>query len=110
MSQTTEFRGVATTVHTHDRAVGLEIVGVYHNTRVAVASPLLPDERGLTKRITLNTGGWRTRTTKDRMNQFSAQFCGNAFRVYQDKGVWFVLVRGNEAPYIFNENTITFDI
>jgi hypothetical protein len=110
MSQTTEFRGVATTVHTHKRAEGQEIVGVYHNTRVAIASPLLPDERGFTHRVTLNTGGWKSNTTKTRMNQFSAQFCGNAYRVYQDKGDWFVLVRGNEAPYVFEGDTISFDI
>lgn len=110
MSQTTAFRGVATTIHTVSHAVGVEVVGVYHNTRVARVSPLLPDERGLTQRVTLNTGGWRSNTTKLRMNQFSAQFCGNAFRVYQDKGDWFVLVRGNEAPYVFEGNTITFDI
>lgn len=97
MSQTTEFRGVATNVLID----GGCIVGLYHNTRVA------KKDGG---RITLNTGGWRTNTTKARMNQFSAQFCGNAFRVYQDKGDWFVLVRGNEAPYVFEGNTISFDI
>lgn len=101
MSQVNEFRGVATTIQTH----GSEIVGLYHGTRVAK----LANDHGL-KRVTLNTGGWRTNTTKARMNQFSAQFCGNAFRVYQDKGDWFVLVRGNEAPYVFEGNTITFDI
>ena len=33
---------------------------------------------------TLNSGGWKTSTTKDRINKFSP------FRVYVEKGKWFV--------------------
>lgn len=36
--------------------------------------------------ITLRTGGWYTATTKHRMNQY-----GRGVRVYQLKGMWFVV-------------------
>ena len=41
------------------------------------------------KKVILRTGGWMTKTTKDRMNQASAQF-GLGFSVTQRKGVWYV--------------------
>jgi hypothetical protein len=36
---------------------------------------------------TLNSGGWRTSTTKERLNTYSPA------RIYQDKGEWFLSVR-----------------
>jgi len=39
--------------------------------------------------ITLDSGGWRTVTTKARMNQAATQF-GLGYQVYQLKGVWYV--------------------
>jgi len=39
--------------------------------------------------IILNTGGWKTATTKRRMNQAAEQF-GLDFRVYQKDFDWFV--------------------
>lgn len=39
--------------------------------------------------ITLDSGGWRTATTKTRMNQTSNQF-ELGFRVYQNRREWFV--------------------
>ena len=39
--------------------------------------------------IWLDSGGWRTSTTKTRMNQASSQF-DLGFRVYQHGGAWFV--------------------
>lgn len=39
--------------------------------------------------IVLNTGGWKSMTTKLRMNQTSNQF-NLGFRVSQSKGVWYV--------------------
>lgn len=44
-------------------------------------------------RIALNTGGWRTRSSKVRMNQASQEF-GLGFRVYQKQGAWFVKCDG----------------
>ena len=40
-------------------------------------------------RVRLNSGGWKTVSTKTRMNQAANQF-GLPFRVYQSKGDWFV--------------------
>ena len=41
--------------------------------------------------VTLNSGGWKTTTTKKRINQAFDEFFGAGnFRVYQDKGVWYV--------------------
>lgn len=42
------------------------------------------------KRIVLNSGGWRTQTTKTRMNQASAQF-ELGYHVRQENGEWYVL-------------------
>jgi hypothetical protein len=41
---------------------------------------------------TLNTGGWHTSTTKDRMNKYSP------VRVYQKKGEWY-LNNDENTPY-----------
>ena len=53
--------------------VGIEL---YHTTILKFCS----DDS-----IILNSGGWKTVTTKDRMNRYS-----NNFRVYQEKFVWYV--------------------
>tara|TARA_R110002020_G_scaffold457975_1_gene675086 strand:- start:185 stop:517 length:333 start_codon:yes stop_codon:yes gene_type:complete len=42
-----------------------------------------------TSKITLDHGGWRTLTTKTRMNQTSNEY-GLGFRVYQKDFNWFV--------------------
>lgn len=41
------------------------------------------------QRIVLNSGGFRSSTTKTRMNQASNQF-GLGYRVFATKGEWFV--------------------
>jgi hypothetical protein len=43
---------------------------------------------------TLNSGGWQTVTTKDRINQYSP------VRVYQRKFEWFVKLNDKEYPFI----------
>jgi hypothetical protein len=43
---------------------------------------------------TLNSGGWQTLTTKDRINQYSPR------RVYQRNFEWFVDINGKEHPFI----------
>jgi hypothetical protein len=49
--------------------------------------------------IRLNSGGWRTATTKLRMNQTANQF-GLGFSVYQHKFEWFVCFGGMRLEYI----------
>lgn len=43
---------------------------------------------------TLQTGGWQTVTTKDRINQYSP------VKVYQRKYEWFVKLNGKEYPFM----------
>lgn len=43
---------------------------------------------------TLQTGGWQTVTTKDRINQYSP------VRVYQRNYEWFVKINGKEYPFM----------
>ncbi len=51
------------------------------------------------KAVTLRSGGWRTATTKRRMNQASQQF-GLGFTVYQKDFGWFVdLWNGETADF-----------
>lgn len=52
----------------------------YHNTDVVTYNA---------EKITLRTGGWKTVTTKLRMNQASRQF-DLGYGVSQRKGVWYV--------------------
>ena len=50
------------------------------------------------KIIVLDTGGWKTNTTKKRMNQASEQY-NIGFEVYQKAKKWFVKYQGDEFPY-----------
>jgi hypothetical protein len=43
---------------------------------------------------TLNSGGWQTSTTKDRINHYSPR------RIYQRKFEWFVEINGKEYPFM----------
>jgi hypothetical protein len=65
----------------------------YHSTDVA--------SRHDDGRIVLRTGGWRTVTTKKRMNQALEVF-GSPYRVYQRKGEWFVSTGTENMQYSFD--------
>lgn len=76
----------------------------YHETDVVTVSK--------TGRITLNTGGWFTNTTKLRMNQ-AAYVYNLGYRVYQEKRKWYVRLAGwSEQParadMPFKGNVATF--
>lgn len=77
MAQTQKVGKTATTISTG--ADGVTRV-TYHSTDVVSF-----DEHF----ILLDTGGWRTYTTKIRMNQAANQF-GLDFRIYQSKGDWYL--------------------
>lgn len=96
MTNLYKFQGVETTTAT-DRDGAL--VGYYRGTPVARIHGSV---------VTLNTGGWFSRTTKVRMNQFSNHFANGSYGVYQRKGQWFVDVNGKTLQ--FNGNTLTFDL
>ena len=76
---------------------GLETFVRYHNTDVVQFDSLY---------ITLNTGGWKTATTKLRMNQASNQF-NLGFSVYQKDFQWFVVIPQGETLE-FTGQRITF--
>lgn len=85
MAQTQRVQGVATTVSND---------GLYTRVRYHVTDVVLFNEH----RIVLNSGGYRTNTTKTRMNQASNQF-GLGYRVYQKRGEWFISYKGETLEY-----------
>lgn len=95
MAQTQFFRGVQTSTFMDNG----ELIGLYRGTPVA---------RMKDNTITLNTGGWRSFTTKTRMNQFSNNFVKGSFCVYQKDYSWFVKLGNEVLP--FNGQTITFEV
>lgn len=62
----------------------------YHQTAVISFS---------NKEIILDTGGWKTSTTKTRMNQASSQF-DLGFSVRQEKGYWIATYKGTDYHFI----------
>ena len=86
MPQTSIFRGTARAQLTVNGARHY----VYHRTAVVIVNP--------DKTIHLDSGGWRTATTRTAMNQASAQD-ELGFRVYQRRGDWFVDWRGRTLPF-----------
>ena len=69
------------------------LIVTLYNTNVLVI-----DKKNAT--IKLNSGGWRTVTTKQRINQASEDyFCG--FRVFQKNFDWYVtLANGDTVPFV----------
>ena len=63
---------------------------IYHTTAIVGA---YSDDT-----IRLNSGGWRTATTKNAMNQVSNQF-GYGFSVYQQNHEWLVTWKGETLPF-----------
>lgn len=77
----------------------------YHSTEVVRVSA--------DGEVTLNTGGWRTVTTKARMNQAANEW-GLGFSVYQEAGKWFVAIHLPEKRFAsklpFEDDSITFRV
>ncbi len=69
-------------------------VVTFHSTAVVVFND---------KTITLDTGGWFSKTTKVRMTQTSNEF-GLGFTVYAKRGTWFVDFKGTTVK--FDGNTV----
>jgi len=66
----------------------------YHSTDVVSVTP---------KTIRLNTGGWKTATTRTRMNQASRQY-SLGYTVYQKNYSWYVEYKGKK--YNFTGRTL----
>jgi len=86
MGQTQRVSGVATSI----RQEGADTVIRYHATDVV---------RFNARRIILDTGGWRTSTTKARMNQAANQY-GLGYCAYQKDFAWYVEYQGKTLPYL----------
>ena len=82
------------TVHTTVSNDDTHTIITYHSTQVVKFS---------SSEIILNTGGWRSDTTKTRMNQASSQF-NLGYRVFQKEFTWYVNFAGK--TYKFESNTI----
>jgi len=88
MSQTRKVAGRATSIRTEwDGFTNVR----YHDTDVVSFND---------RRIILRSGGWRTATTKTRMNQTANQF-NLGFRVWQKSFEWFVDFK--EVVYPFKD-------
>lgn len=92
MSQTKEVRGTATHIGTENG----DTVIRYHDTDVVRFNGAI---------ITLNTGGYKTVTTKRRMNQASEQF-SLGYAVFQRGGDWFVDFQGKTYPFADTRMTL----
>lgn len=98
MSQTSRLGKTATSVRTEN---GWTIVR-YHDTDVVSFNE---------KEIILRTGGWRTTTTKLRMNQASNQF-GLGYQVWQKDFQWYISFNydsQHEMGVANGAHTLTFD-
>lgn len=106
---------VHTTIETKDGWTRM----VYHKTCVAEFHPqstYMQKElamraacNGVDYDIRLNTGGFFTKTTKKRMNQFAEMFDLD-FRVFQNKGVWGVDYNRRSNIAVFTGNTCEFTV
>lgn len=71
-----------------------------------IATPIVAFDRD---KIVLNTGGYKSVTTKRKMNQAAHQF-NLPYGVYQKKGKWFVTTGGTEhkpiGPFVGDLFTI----
>jgi hypothetical protein len=71
---------------TYKTVIGMTPAGAnfvkYHDTKIVQWSGI---------GIVVDSGGWKTVTTKRKMNQAAIQF-GLGFGVYQDKHEWFVIM------------------
>jgi len=94
MSQTHRVSGVFTSIRVDD--VGYTCIN-YRGTDVVKFNQ---DE------IILNTGGWRTFTTKLRMNQAAHQF-NLGYSVFQKNYEWYVAWKFSPEPILFDGQSIT---
>ncbi len=85
MGQQTKIGKVATSVYTEDGSTHV----IYHETKVVQFNADL---------IVLDSGGWRTATTKTRMNQVSQQF-DLGYLVFQEDFEWFVRFEGKTLEF-----------
>ena len=94
MAQQSTIGKVATTVARDSEGV-LRVT--YHSTPVVTVYP--------SGKLVLNTGGYRSNTTKTRMNQASNQL-SLGFHVWQKDFDWFVDIDGHTIPFETREMVV----
>ena len=57
-------------------------------------------------KITLDSGGWRTHTTKERMNDAISE---HNFNIIQDKGLWYIGTGWNDTNKVLYEDGIVIN-
>jgi hypothetical protein len=72
-----------------DGSDGINVL--FHSTYIAALSPA--------GGLTLNSGGYRTHTTKDRLNKV----LGRPWSIYQAAGVWYLRNYATDVEYIFQD-------
>jgi len=90
--QTRRVQGTATSVSESPDVIRV----TYHDTVVVEITH---------NRIVLNTGGWKTVTTKRRMNQASQQY-GLGYHVYQSSHRWYVYWKVTDKTYEFKNDEL----
>jgi len=88
--------------------VGSHKTAIYQNERAMTAVRYHATEvvQFDNDKIILNSGGWRSNTTKLRMNQTSNQY-GLGFSVYQRNFEWFVDFGGSTVPFVDGMTLLT---
>lgn len=92
MAQMQKVQGVATVVYKDQMDSFMKVV--YHDTVVIKWDEV---------KIILNSGGWRTNTTRTRMTQASNQF-NLGYSIYQKNFQWYVVYKGQVRT--FEDNMI----
>ena len=87
MGQTQRVSGRATRVWRDSTGM---LVVQYHNTEVVTAYP--------DGSVFLRTGGWKSNTTRQRMNQAANQY-QLGYSVFQKAFAWFVTWKGQTIPF-----------
>lgn len=88
MAQTQQIRGVATVVFRDENDSFMKVI--YHDTIVVKWDEV---------KIILNSGGWRTNTTKTRMMQASNQY-NLGYQVFQKDFEWYVIHKGQVRLFV----------
>ena len=82
----TDFSQANTSVHHHD---GVAVVRLYGSKIAEVGDDF----------ITLFDGGYRTTTTKSRLNALMNEFCSPGEGVFQKAYQWFLTANGATIPF-----------
>jgi hypothetical protein len=99
MASMTKIGKYSTTVRKTDTLLSV----VLYNTEVVMAD---------CEKIVLNNGGWKTTTTKTRMNQAANEF-NLPYSVHQEKGGWYCttwnMAKLEKARQVKFNTTVTID-